>query len=215
MRSFYPLAISLALFATPVLAGPNEGGVFILHANESIDYAPGVDYCGQSGLRDCNAADVSVNEAGTHVIYVYGAFPAANDPRVSVLVFGLEYDEELTVVDWGTCGDVELLSGNEDGEDWPASGSVAVVAWNTVQTDHLLEVLWLAVRNDSGEPASIWIAPNWVDQSAAFGDDSVPTQVDDAVDLGRLGFFEDGYLPCPDATPVEEASWGAVKALYR
>lgn len=117
MRSFYPLAISLALFATPVLAGPNEGGVFILHANESIDYAPGVDYCGQSGLRDCNAADVSVNEAGTHVIYVYGAFPAANDPRVSVLVFGLEYDEELTVVDWGTCGDVELLSGNEDGED--------------------------------------------------------------------------------------------------
>ena len=216
MRSIYlVMTVSLSIFSTPVWAGPNEGGVFILHANESIDYAPGVDYCGQSGLVDCSSADTRVDEAGPQVLHTFGAFPAENDPRVLAVVFGIEYDEEITVIDWGTCGDIEVLSGNEDGEPWPASGSVAVVGWNTAQTDPLLEIVWLAATNDAGVPASISIVRTWIDHSASFGDDSVPTEIDDAVDLGRLGFFEDGYLPCPDATPVQQSSWGAVKAFYR
>lgn len=216
MRSIcLALATSLSLSSAPAWAGPNAGGVFILHANESLDYVPGIDYCGQSGLQDCNSADTRVDDVGPQVIHVLAALPAENDPRVTAVLFGIEYDEGITVVDWGTCGDVEILNGNQEGEDWPAPGSIAAVTWNAAQTDHLFEILWLTVTNDSGEPASFSIVDTWVGPSAAFGDDSVPTQVDPAADLGRLGFFEDGYLPCPDATPVEQSSWGAVKALYR
>jgi hypothetical protein len=217
MNAFPVVGVSVVscLFATSVWGGPNAGGVIIVHTNESLVYSDGNSYCGQSELGDCNDADVRIDDTATHILNVLAAFPAENSPRLAGVVFGIEYDEvHAEILDWDDCGDFALYGAAPDGDPWPSTGSYAAVTWNVGQTDHLVEILWVAIYGDS-EPGSFDLVPGHV-SGGAFADDDVPANIDPIADYGRLGFFQDGYLPCPSPpTPVQPSSWGSIKASYR
>ncbi len=204
--------VALLLF-TPALSwsGPNEGGVVIFHQANDIVYTDDSDFCGQSGLDRCSDADVTVEGNELTIFYMLAAFPEASSPRLTGVCYGIDYDPaELSIVDTGACGDFHLY------KNWPEPGGGGCGTWNEAQTDHVIEIHWFAAYSVSGNSATLVFTDHPVQGGVVFGDDSVPSELDVPVDLGRLGFGgAEGYLPCPDPVPVEERSWGEVKASYR
>ena len=193
-------------------SGVNEGGVLIFHSPADVVFTSGEGYCGQSGIGNCSEADVSVEGGDFAVVFLLAAFPAANSPRLSGVAFGIDYNAaDVEIVEWGVCGDFHLFT-----NDWPGPGSGSAVTWNEAQTDHLVEIHWFAARSVSGNPATLDVTEHPQGDGVLFADDSIPPELDVPVDLGRLGFGgEEGYLPCPDPTPIKLTTWGQVKATYR
>jgi hypothetical protein len=108
------------------------------------------------------------------------------------------------------CGDFELHTQN-----WPSSGEGICITWNEAQLGHLTELNWFAAYSIEGNPTPIALVGHPTG-GGAFGDDDMPANIDPIADYGTFGFYVDGYLPCPEGpVPVEEHSWGRVKAEFR
>ncbi len=126
MRPFL-LALAFLLFAPPALAGPNEGGVLVLHAT-TLEYTVDVDtYMGMSGVacgqdgppspqaQECPPYDpvggavpcnplafVSISTMPAevaHVWYVLAAFPPGSCPRLKGVGFRIHYDPNKVMVE--------------------------------------------------------------------------------------------------------------------
>ena len=178
--------------------GPNAGGTLILHTNPNLVYCQGLGYCGQSGISSCTEAITRHDGGENALFFTLAAFPAASSPRLSGVVFTLDYDDaQIGVFDFGACGDFELHS-----SDWPAQGSYIGITWNAAQTDHLVEVCWFAgYAYEPSTPTTFGMTGSR-GANCCFADDSVPSQLDEIVAFGALGFNEPGALPCPGETPV-------------
>jgi hypothetical protein len=74
------------------------------------------------------------------------------------------------------------------------------VTWAEVRTAHLVPVYWFAGYVWSGQSAAFELIRHPT-QGGWFADDDVPANLDPIAGYGRLGFFRDGYLPCPDPQP--------------
>ena len=123
------------------IAGPNSGGVLILHA-PSVTCSDGASCCGASGISSCSSAIVSLpaDPGVNKVITALAAFPSNSSPRLSVVTFGLEYDQEkLALTAHGHCGMSELTT-----DDWPNPGSGTAVEWDSARTDSLAQIYWFA-----------------------------------------------------------------------
>ena len=68
------------VFSSSAIAGPNEGGVLLLHAEESLVWSAGEQFCGQSQLEDCESADVRIDGTDSAVYFLLAAFPAESSP---------------------------------------------------------------------------------------------------------------------------------------
>ncbi len=205
------IALTCLLFMTQTaLAGPNEGGTLILHANASIVYTTeSQGYCTQSALMTCAEAVSEIPvESDVSVFHVIAAFPNGNAPRLVGITFGIEYDENvLSLADFGSCANFELPT-----EDWPAPGSGTALVWTAAETDSLIEVFWFAAY--AYEDTTTFSLIEHPTQGASFADDSAPSELDPIVGFGRLGFGHSGFIPCP--RPVVNQSWGygAYKHCY-
>lgn len=180
-------------------AGPNAGGTLILH------YRPiALRYwipCGLSQITRCEDAVTSGTESdGCAVYFALAAFPTGSSPRLTETSFGITYTSGVFLgcghegASWARCGDVAALT-----DSWPASGSGAVITWNTAQTGTLTEVAAFAGYYYSGYSSgdSFCLTPHPV-LGGTFRDDSNPPLVDPIADFGCLGFGSTpGYLPCP------------------
>lgn len=187
-------------------SGPNAGGVLILHAPVGVVETQ----CSFSGLDDCNSANVRVEGSDLVPVFLLAAFPSESSPRLAGVALGIDYDpEKVLLAEWGACGDFELHQ-----DEWPAPNTGIAVTWfdGNTQTDHLVEILWFAAYG-IGDPGTL-DARGHPNGGGAFADDDIPANLDPIADYGKLGFGMDGYLPCPDATPVVPTSWGLVKATY-
>lgn len=161
-----------------------------------------------------------------HVWYVMAAFPPDNDscPRVKAIAFGIKYDEsKLVIAATGLCGtsdDVfELPAPSaEDGQPWPASESGMALSFTQVRTSQLMELYWFAGYAYAGATNVTFEIANYPNQAMKFVDDSVPPKEDAivvGVETGVLGFNGTvGLNPAPSPNPVEEISWGQIKATY-
>jgi hypothetical protein len=188
----------------PALAGPNAGGVILLHCNEGIEFSSSsYDYCGQSGLSECAEADVRVDRETPAVFYALAAFPESSSPRMISVSFGVNYDPALlALVGHGRCADSEMTD-----DTWPAPATGAIVFWQTAQTGRLTEFYWFAAYDYAGAQASFQLTPHpW--SEGLFCDDSSYGYLDPIADYGTLGFFTDGYLPCPPSNPALEVAEG-------
>lgn len=179
------------------LAGPNEGGTLILHANPGLVFTSDVqNYCGMAALDSCSAAVTSVPwEPGTRrVFHVLAAFPTGSSPRLKSLSFGIDYDPaKLVMVARGSCADFELPDGT-----WPAAGTGTAQSWTTgAQTGLLTEVYWCCgyTYSEGEDSTSVALIPHPL-QHGVFVDDAFPAEVDTIAGYGRLGFGTAGYLPC-------------------
>jgi hypothetical protein len=137
------LALGLIVFIPRLaLAGPNEGGTLILHANPNLTFTSDIQaYCGTAGLDSCSAAVTSVAwDPGKKIVFhVLAAFPPGSSPRLKGLSFGIEYDPAKFILSArGSCADFELPDGA-----WPASGSGTAQTWTTAtRTGLLTEAYW-------------------------------------------------------------------------
>lgn len=193
--------VGLALGATQSLAGPHAHGALIVHWNEQLVYTDGGDdYCGQSALSACDFA-VTRTDPGdgseAAVLTILAAFPGGSLPELRGATFGIQYDPELSVLDWGACGDFVLPTSG-----WPGSGEGVALTWNIAQTSWLVECAWFAVSDESLLAASFDVIAHPT-QGGKFADDSVPSQLDEVEFYGSFGFLQDGSAPCPP--PVEGA----------
>lgn len=207
-----PLAFALVAPGTS-RSGPNAGGVVIFHALPDVDFSSGEDWCDQLDLENCPEAIVSDEGDGVATFFILAAFPVGGSPRLAGTTFGIHYSaDDIEVLDWGVCGDFHLPT-----NDWPGPGSGTAVTWSEAQTDYIVEIHWLAAQSVSGNPANIAVGDHPSRGGGAyFADDDVPSNIDNAVDLGKFGFGGDGgYLPCPDPVPTVETTWGQVKVNYR
>lgn len=194
--------VSLACAPAPSMAGPNAGGVLLLHANASVLYTPdSSNYCGQSGLSECEAAVVSVPADPTHmsVIFAIAAFPPNSAPRMAGVTFGISYEEsDFVLISRGACADFELSSA-----DWPAPGSGTALSWSNVRTAPLTEVYWFAGYAYSAEAPTTFSLQAHPTQGASFADDGVPSTLDEVTSFGTIGFGQAGQRPCPiDFAPL-------------
>jgi hypothetical protein len=129
------------------------------------------------------------------VVSILAAFNEATSPRLTGVTFGLAYDEtELTVANFGLCAAYQLVT-----PDWPASGEGTAVVFLTPQEEHVVEVYWIAVYSQTGNPATLELIehPN---VATEFADDTIPPLTDCVTDFGSFGFNIDGESVCPANT---------------
>lgn len=174
-------------------AGPNAGGTLILHHNTEIEFTTIGSYCGLSQLENCWESWALVEVTVPVVFHALAAFPSGSSPRLSGLTFGINYPTCITILDAGSCGDLEIPDSN-----WPAAFTGTAVAWSAAQTTQLTEVYWFVAYINAAQPAKLDLIGH-PDQGGFFGDDSVPSNLDPITDYGELGFFRPGYVPCPGA----------------
>jgi len=196
------LAALLCLILTDsVAAGPNAGGTLVVHATPYRGRS-GDPFCEAFDLVNCEDAVVSVPErAALSIWHIAVAFPAGSRPRLSGLIFGVEYDESTVfLTDSGPCGpDFELPS-----ESWPGSGSGTALTWSVPQTDTLVPIYAIAGYEYYGNDTQFCLTPH-PNGGGVFADDSVPAILDEIADYSCMGFGTDpGYLACP--RPLEVAA---------
>ncbi|MFN8549652.1 MAG: hypothetical protein U0527_17200, partial [Candidatus Eisenbacteria bacterium] len=192
--------------AGSALAGPNVGGVLILHYNPEVNATCDSNgpFCGQSGLATCDAAITRYNTS-EHVdhcptLFVLAAFPTNGHPRVKGATFGLDYPSgSVEISEWASCADFEL---SQNG--WPAPGTGTALTFLQTQQSILVELYQLSAWNVDGNPASLRLIPHPL-QGGYFGDDSIPALLDEVTGYGEMGFDQDGLLPCPGLLPASGA----------
>ncbi len=208
----------LLWLAGPALAGPNEGGTLILHANPSLTFTSDItNYCGMAGLDSCSHAVTSVawESEKKIVFHAIAAFPPGSQPRLKGLSFGISYDPaKFILAARGSCADFELPDGA-----WPDSGSGTAQTWTTeTQTGLLTECYWLcgyayAEDEESPDSATVELIPHPL-HGGTFVDSSFPAQVDTIAAFGRLGFGAAGGVPCPTQSGDTDWVWmNAVESI--
>jgi len=188
--------------ARVALAGPNAGGVLALHANPSLSWTAGGDYCSQSAVDSCIAvvSSVEVEADRTTIVHVVALFPPESTPRLRGTSFGVSYDStKIEIVAQGGCADFELPT-----SDWPLPDSGISLTWNTTRTAHAEEICWFAVYQLDNTPTILMLRPH-PQQHAPFADDTQPASVtDEATYFGYLGFGMTGLPSCPFPTVAEK-----------
>ncbi len=182
---------------TLVLAGPNAGGVLLVHS-ANLTYE-GINECGQGTAPDSCGAVVSEIDNATSdslkVWKVYAAFPPGSSPRLKGLTFGVDYDDAygdstgVVIRALGPCADFQLAMNG-----WPGDSTGTSLLWDDAQTSLMTEVYWFAGYNYYGNPATFALIPH-PEQGGYFIDDSKPGQMDPIADYGSLGFGQPGYVP--------------------
>lgn len=197
------IAVLLFVLGVPAFAGPNAGGVLLLHAHPTLQFtSPGTDYCGESGVLRYSDAETMVEGQEPHILFVLAAFETyAPDPRVLGVTFGISYDaSRLALLDYGTCGDFELST-----PDWPASRSGTAVTFSIVKTSPLFEVYWFAAYNEADRRQIFCLDPHPF-LGAGFADDAIPANIDPIYyqGLGCIGFDTQGWNPAGIHTDESE-----------
>ncbi len=187
----------LVLLPSLVLAGPNAGGVLLVHS-ANLTYE-GINECGRGTVPDSCGAVVSEIDNATSdslkVWKVFAAFPPGSSPRLKGLTFGIDYDDSygdstgVVIRALGPCADFQLAMNG-----WPADSTGTSILWNTAQTGLMTEVYWFAGYNYYGNPATFALIPH-PEQGGYFVDDSKPGVMDPIADYGSLGFGMAGYVP--------------------
>lgn len=173
-------------------AGPNADGVLLLHRNPALEFTTVEAYCGLADLHDCAEANTRVDVSIPVVFHVLAAFPETAEPRLAGVTFGIEYPDCVIVLAIGRCATFELEDAN-----WPSPGSGTALTFTPVREERLTTIYWFAAYVAEEQQAWFDIVPHH-NQGGWFADDSIPSKLDAIADYGRLGFFQPGYLPCPN-----------------
>jgi len=178
-------------------AGPNASGTLLVHATEVVYCADDGGMC--AGYRDnaplasCEGVDSNTAQSSVPGVWiVLAVFDTPANPRVSGVVFGVDYDANQTFISAiESCGDFELST-----DDWPSPLSGTAVTWTAPELDHLIPVYAFAGYHYYATDLSFDLTPHPT-QGSVFADDAVPANIDPIVALGSLGFNDNpGSAPC-------------------
>ncbi|MEZ4647977.1 MAG: hypothetical protein R3E97_04180 [Candidatus Eisenbacteria bacterium] len=197
LRSMAIASTFLACSAIGAVAGPNAGGVLLVHTGP-FDFSVGETPSGRSNLERCLDGDTNAPSASTVAFWIHAAFPADGSPRLASVSFGIDYPASTVVlVDHGASGDSSF-----DAPNWPAPGTGTTVHFDVPRQDILPEVYWFAGYDYYSQDPSFDLVPH-PGGAPGFEDDSIPPAEDMVTAYGRLGFGSNpGFLPCPAGPPV-------------
>lgn len=212
-----PLTACLAFLvlcgvATPTLAGKNAGGALIVHTNDAYTYSSGTACTTPYAIpTSCEEAITRSDKSEGTVAWFLAAFPDTSNPAVTVVYFGVDYDDAN--LDPGSayrlCGPPGSFEVPDD--DWPYTGRGNSIAFGTPVTQlHVFPVY--VIRIDGGQAGSYFrTRNNPTGGYAAFVDDSDPPCEDAILRFGQLSWFGQGWNECPGSEPGEvldeEAPW--------
>lgn len=188
------------LLAGSAFAGPNAGGVLVLHVPEVVVETGSSGWCPiveeQVPLLNCDSAIAQVTDTEPHLWVVYAAFHSVSSPRLAGLIFGVDYDPSTVLPFYAeSCGDFELPSTN-----WPDPDTGTAVTWNPAQTSQLVQVYVFAGYEYYGNATTFDLIPN-PNGGGFFADDAVPANLDPIAAYGSIGFGgASGSVPCPGGT---------------
>lgn len=180
-------------------AGPNTPGTLVIHTT-GMTYSTdgGVPMCDVYRDNPVSACDaVASNEDQSTVASIWvvlAAFPPELSPRLSGVVFGIDYDDTQTFLTaFQPCGDFELFT-----QEWPAPGNGTAITWDEAQTGHLTPVYTFAGYHYYDTDASFdLVGHGGPGHPAFFADDAIPPYIDEVTALGSLGFNDNpGSAPC-------------------
>jgi hypothetical protein len=215
-RGLISILVALSGWATNGKAGPNEGGVLVIHSDPDVIYSAGTDYGGQSGFGcpedpDCPGTPVEcscgtlVSEVpgpapggSAYVCWVYAAFPEGACPRVKGLAFGVDWTSinDMTIGAWGTSASLEVPTTSPS---WPQYGSGTALTWASAVRSTFFEVYWFALYAYYDTTFELGPHPS---SGGVFADDAVPAHLDLIAGYGALGIGVPGSNPpvpsCPD-----------------
>lgn len=193
-RTFLSLLL-LSFLATFALGGPNEGGVLLVHYSAGT-LVPGEPTFVEGGLTACDSAVVQAPADSTILWHVYAAFPPASSPRVKVVSFGCEFDENEVGILWSAAraGAIEIKY--EQLANWPFTGSGTAIAFAETLTGTLSEIYAFAGYGPDGGTFSVVAHPDSV-LGGSFADDGTQSELDRIADYGALGFAAAGIVSCP------------------
>jgi hypothetical protein len=192
--------IAFSLPARTAWSGPNAGGTLVVHdAGLPVSGVnPSVPVCGQGNIPvSWCEVDARIDGSGPtdHRVWkIYAAFPTGSSPRLFGVAFGINYDPNLLVITnevTRPCGDGvwELPDLN-----WPEAGAGNSVTWSPTRTTQIVPIY--AFSGYALGPTSFYATPN-PSGGGYFGDDTVPSRMDDIAGYGELGFGIDGAVAWP------------------
>ncbi len=141
----------LVMVPTLALAGPNAGGVLLVHSANLVLGQP--SECGLGVAPDsCGGVVAEIDNASPdslRVWKVYAAFPPGSSPRLMGLTFGVDYDDSygdstgVVIRAFGPCADFQLAMNG-----WPGDSTGTSILWNSAQTfgDHDIALFFGASR---------------------------------------------------------------------
>ena len=200
-----------------VLGGKNAGGALIVHADDTVIYSSGGDYCGRdlSLPASCSAARTRVNpsEDGPILVWIIAAFSSNASPEVTGVRFGIEHTlSSIAIRGWQAC-DQKWLEIPE--EDFPSTdtGTIIAIPSGPIR-ETFFPIYWFAINGESGDTFATAADPRAGD--AEFSDDGNPPAVDRISRFGHVGWGVAGANQCPPSSiEIRSSSWGGVKAGYR
>jgi hypothetical protein len=186
-----------ALMTTSAFASKNDGGSIIVHTHDAYTWStqsvcsPGAGTLPES----CELANTTSTDGEDAVLWLLAAFHEDTGPAVTVIYFGIEYDNVHLDpgVNLRMCGPAGSLEVPDD--DWPYGGGNAV-AFGSPVTDRLFP--FYALRVAGGAAGSYFAtAINPTGGYAAFVDDGNPPGMDRITRFGTVRWFESGDAECP------------------
>jgi hypothetical protein len=206
LRLFLSLSVLIGLASCPtdLLAGPNEGGVLLVHYSPTAA-VPNDPTFVEGGLAACDSAIVQAPADSTILWHVYAAFPPESSPRLKVVTFGCEFDENSVAVLWSATRPGATEIRYEPSVYWPYTGSGTSIAFEEALTGEVNEIFVFAGYGYEGETFAVVAHP---DHGGTFASDGVPSELDSIVDYGSLGFGSPGSRSCPEVEVPQQGGVG-------
>jgi hypothetical protein len=195
--------------------GANRDGALIVHADPSVVYSAGRDYCAGEyrSPSSCSTARTEVDGFGSDAILVWfiAVFPRNASPAINAVQFGIATNVSSdAVAAHGPCGSSVLELPDPY---FPENYTGTLVSFSTIR-ETMTPVYWFAVEGTSGNTFGSAVYPG--DGRAVFVDDGSPPAEDEVSRFGKVGWGSAGSNECPpDAYEIRSSSWGKVKGDYR
>lgn len=206
MRKPLWLLVVVACSASVAAAGPNAGGVLVVHDTGLRDTAgdAGPPFGGPVPTS-CADVDVQAPLDGVRCIWkIYAAFPTGSSPRLNALAFGeglAPMGDGYITMSAGAMVNAADFEVSQDG--WPLlnDGSVGLSFPSSgTKTTLMTEVYWFygyAYGGLSGTAVQYFCAKPHRVQASVFVDDAPIRRSDPIAGYGCLGFGGPGHAPCP------------------
>jgi hypothetical protein len=191
--------------SSPLRPGRNAGGAMLLHAENTVCYSIGTDYCSAYPLpATCQdlVTRITRDPGALTMIWMVGVFPPSSSPRVNAFQVGLGGDVTTDYIyASGVCGPgaFEVPDAN-----WPGAGAGDAVAYTSTVTSTMFKMYWFA----AGAPGigSSMSTTNYYHANlrAEWADDSTPPVTDICSNFGTVSWGGAGGNNCP-TVPVNGA----------
>lgn len=204
------LLYGMASLVSTAVAGPNVGGVLVVHSDPEIVYTTACS--GADTISLCSSLISEAPDNGIVNWIVLVAFPESRSGAISTISFGLgDYDAEASYIAYWEACNTNLNPIEIPTDNWPQPGTGTSISWApSCLSGELIPIY--RFQSYVNAPGTIPLAPHpthgWEE---GFVD--CDAQQDPILGFGILGLGVPGHNPCPEAAEiVVEGTWGVIEA---